>query len=421
MRLNGASIYLFIAGVSALFRLQVGQGGGDLILTELLLIASLFARYRELHRVFSSRIINQIVIAAAFWFLNLVATDIYRNSPLEDWARGWAKIVFFLLDFLALVILTELKMEKVAAFLTGLAASSVLIPFLQPDQYSTDFIIAWKFHYSFGLTVISALMFFVPTWRRTFGYLGEWLPLALVGLSNLMFNARSMFGIAIAAVLFGALKKWLDSSPFLRAKISPLTFGIILIAGLIVSQGLISVYSVAADSGWLGADAKDKYMAQSEGDLSLLQAGRNETLVSLQAIADAPIIGHGSWAKDMYYVLMLVDILESHGIKIQGDPFEYPLIPTHSFIFGAWVEAGLFGGLFWAFILILLFKAIYTLLKTPGLPATFASLVLFLAIWDIMFSPFGAGERYKIASKICIALSILSNYPTRVRPNILRE
>ena len=43
-----------------------------------------------------------------------------------------------------------------------------------------------------------------------------------------------------------------------------------------------------------------------------------ESLVSMQAISNLPILGHGSWARDVTYVAMLRDILESKGVDVRS-------------------------------------------------------------------------------------------------------
>jgi len=89
---------------------------------------------------------------------------------------------------------------------------------------------------------------------------------------------------------------------------------------------------------------------QAHGEYGLIVGGRSEILVSAQAIMDSPILGHGSWAKNEEYAAMLNYLRESMGYVAQGK-HESGLIPTHSHIFGAWVEAGILGAVFWLWIL----------------------------------------------------------------------
>jgi hypothetical protein len=241
--------------------------------------------------------------------------------------------------------------------------------------------------------------------------------LASLGVINLACNARSAFGIAIAAAAFGMLKRAIDAKPQLRTRITPAFFVILLGGGWLFAQGIGTVYSTAAESGLLGQEAQAKYEAQTSGDLGLLLGGRVESLVSTKAIADSPILGHGSWAKDITYVAKLVEIVESHGAKLEGDPYSSALIPTHSHLFGAWVEAGVMGGLFWMAVIAIATIAIYRSLNLEDIPATFVAYILFWLVWDVVFSPFGAEQRFLMASKICLALWVL-NVPRSVVPSV---
>jgi hypothetical protein len=167
---------------------------------------------------------------------------------------------------------------------------------------------------------------------------------------------------------------------------------------------LSGIYVTAVESGWLGDQAQSKYETQASGDLGLLLGGRSEMLISTLAIADSPILGHGSWARDFHYVELYVTLLESSGAVIVGDPYESDLIPTHSHLFGAWVEAGIFGASFWAFIIVIIMVAAYRCLKVENIPTSFVAFFLFLLLWDVLFSPFGADQRFIEASRICLAI-----------------
>ena len=401
--LSGAG--LFFIGLSGLIKIQLG---GELFLPDILFAAILFLKMRSLRFHFGNMYLRTLIVFGLFWSLNLLISDVYNGTPQDDWSRGWAKLAFFFTDLLGLAIATDLRVGRIALFVAGTAAASLLTPLVRPDQYSADFAIAWKFYYGGGLASLAIMLDFIPLWKRAFRFAGEWVPLAIIGLCDLALNARSAFGTIFATLAYSWLKKGLDTHPALRARFTPMSFALILAFGVIFIQGLITVYSAAAGNGWLGLDAQDKYISQSSGDLSLIQAGRVESLVSLRAISDAPIVGHGSWAKDVTYVAMLVDLLEANGVPMSGDPFESPLIPSHSFLFGAWVEAGLFGGLFWLVLLVLVVKAAYILLKRPEFPGTFVAFVLFALVWDILFSPFGAAQRFQAASKICVVLAVLN-------------
>ncbi len=401
--MSPVNIFLFLTGMSSIV---VFQFGGDLYLTDLLLTACFFFSVlmgRTWKHLFHGPILL-LIILGSLYMLNAVITDIYRGTPFEDWSRGCAKIGFFFSNLFGLIILTQLKLSRIVAFMLGIAFASLFQPIIQHYDGAD----AWKFGYSGPLTTFAALAGATVLARRLFGAIGEWAPLALLGVMNLVFDYRSMFGIAMAAAAFGILKHAIDFRPQLRARITPAFFVVLVGAGLAFSQGMIAVYATAADNGWLGLDAMDKYLAQTSGDLSLIGSGRTEMLASVQAIADSPIVGHGSWAKDYAYVSLMIDILESKGVTVVGEYYGGDLIPTHSHLFSAWVEAGIMGGVFWLAVIGIAIKALYLTLKRQRIPATFVAFILIWLLWDIMFSPFGGARRFVIPAEICVALWVLA-------------
>ena len=69
------------------------------------------------------------------------------------------------------------------------------------------------------------------------------------------------------------------------------------------------------------------------------------------------------------------------------------LIPTHSYLFGAWVEAGIVGAVFWLWVLLLPVKLLITMRQFNSSLRIFLGFVAFSLIWDILFSPLGAEGR----------------------------
>ncbi|MEQ8369894.1 MAG: hypothetical protein RIC83_04400 [Alphaproteobacteria bacterium] len=174
--------------------------------------------------------------------------------------------------------------------------------------------------------------------------------------------------------------------------LSPLRIALFLAFGLVASWGLLTAYETSAARGWLGTDAQEKLFWQKSSEYGLLLGGRSEILVSLEAIGDSPLLGHGSWAKNVYYAAQLQDI-QSPGSAAAFLVSDTDLIPTHSHLFGAWVEAGILGVPIWLFALWLVVRALSNVmtLREPIVPLV--ALFGFMLLWDIIFSPFGADRR----------------------------
>ena len=143
-------------------------------------------------------------------------------------------------------------------------------------------------------------------------------------------------------------------------------------------------------------EVAQKYRLQASADVGVLLAGRSESLISLKAYADAPILGHGSWAQDKAsYLDDYISLRYRYGIteenKVEDDS---PLIPAHSYLIGAMVWGGIVGGLFWVLFSWRIARIYLT--AASALPLYFhVGMVTFL--WNLLFSPFGAAARWELA------------------------
>jgi hypothetical protein len=178
------------------------------------------------------------------------------------------------------------------------------------------------------------------------------------------------------------------------------------IVALIGAWGALQLYEHSAQSGWLGEDARQKYEMQSSGGYGLLLGGRTEILVSSRAVLDSPVIGHGSWAKDCGYAALYVQLKREAGY-FSGDEDGECLIPAHSHLMGAWVEAGVLGAVFWVWVLTLPVRTLTRLYTTAERLAPLVALLAFLLIWDIFFSPFGGERHFMTPFYIVLMISFL--------------
>jgi O-antigen ligase len=159
---------------------------------------------------------------------------------------------------------------------------------------------------------------------------------------------------------------------------------------------------------------------QGGGEGGVLLGGRSEILSSAMAILDSPIIGHGTWARDPKYKFILEERRRELGYAKVGVMSD-DLIPTHSHIFGAWVEAGVMGALFWFYVFCTVLRI---MMRAPGsepiLPVCiYVSIAM---LWNIFFSPYGADMRVVFAyfaSGILLLDQLRRDQPGLPRPGSL--
>lgn len=401
LALNASAMFalaMFIVGASIIVDIPlVGRlMGPDILCTLGLSLALLSRRYHGFDRD-----AQLFLFMFGLWFAGAVITDIVRQTEFADFSRGWAKILLFAITFAFSYIASRTSLVPIVYLYVGLQFGSLAQQIISPSAYFIDE--PWKFGYGPPVTILVLALISTRGFLERFKVLGQLGVLATIAIANLAGNTRSVFGILV--VTAGLVWVAVQFDRFRRQRPLPKwVFVATLACGIVLSQGVVSAYELAASNGLLGQAAFEKYESQSQASLSILQAGRTESLVSLQAIQDSPLIGHGSWARDFYYIGLYVRALEDSGLRVAGDAYENDLIPTHSFLLGAWVESGILGGLFWMFCIVVAIRALYASFHIPYASRPLVIFVVVNFFWCVFFSPFGAQERFFVAVELCIML-----------------
>ncbi len=371
-----------------------------------------------------------IFILLGLWLFNQIVTDVYRRTDLALSMRTDARILFAILDVMALAMLVGKSQWRQALTFAGVAVGAVLQARFQPMDYmSVD---RWKFGYAvpitYGVVLLSCYFY-----RRR---LNAIVLLLLVSIScvHLVFNFRSP---VLFLLMTGVLVVPVIPERIGRMTILPASSGarviVLVIMALIVGKTAGSLVLYLSSNGYLGQDAAAKNAAQSRSKLGLLISGRPEILISSIAVADSPILGHGSGAIDYRYVeifhqlLVRYDIAEETTNAGEDELTERRggAIPTHSHLMGAWVEAGIMGAVFWGYVFYLTARGAFraAMMHSALGPIVVFSLLIFL--WSILFSPGGGITVLQDSFTLIVACNVLeSPVPvaarTRSRGNIRR-
>jgi hypothetical protein len=375
-------IYLFclLLPILGAFRFNIV---GELNFAEplVLVLAVVFLRsfitswYRE-------PVVRQITWLALLWLASQVGTDIFRGIDQIDYLRGWFRIVVLIASYIVCSVVVGANLDRALFVIFGV----MIQPIVNYYYYQPD-IPFYKFVLGFFVSLFAFLV------ARIFSGHRHWwpaiFPLAAAVIA-LFLNCRSLAGITLSAAAYysflgmGLIKN--DSGWKSRA----------LFAGVwaAVALAMIQVYTALAGAGHLSEDAVEKYENQVDyaGHFSLL-AGRSEVLFSGPKIMQSPIVGWGSWVKDSVYVGERAEALGMDAARAIAETGG--IIPSHSHLMGSWLEAGIFGGLFWAVVLFYIGKILVSgSLSLIQQWAGVIALVLIIIGWDIMFSPFGGERRF---------------------------
>jgi hypothetical protein len=348
------------------------------------------------------RPVPAILTLGLVWLVAQILTDLLHDSIAVDYLRGWSKICFLLANFTVVWIVACRSRLRFLLYGAGVAIGTILAFYAHP---SSDALIApWKFALGQPVTLLVVMGLSLATRHR---YLVILPPLTALAVLHAFEDVRSLAVITFISAVFsvfhmsmaGGRRRWGRSRlAFLAFTIA---FGV---------WSFTQVYSHYAEQGAFGEYAQRKLAVQTSGAGGLLLGGRGEILASSEAIVDSPLLGHGSWAKDPIYAAILAEKRAELGYKEldRGSGHRNDLIPTHSYIFGAWVEAGLAGALFWLFVLGFTIRTLFRVSGFEPLLPLFAFGGI-LQVWDIFFSPLGNPTRFTAPYFIAamVALSTL--------------
>jgi hypothetical protein len=357
-----------------------------------------------------SRLAWKFLILGLLFLASQIATDIVRHTSFMDYARGWSNIGLTLVNFSVLCTLLYGRPRRLVIFGWGTVLGQFLQIFFYPDPVQD--VSLWKFGFSFPVTLAIALIASRKDCRGN-------LPIILMGsmgVANIILAARNAGGICIVTALYLAVTHWLRRKTAGGAKLKIGLVAAMAITAVLGVVGTMWFYRYATESGYLGDDAREKYMEQSSGKYGVLLGGRPQLLATIPAIIDSPILGHGSWARDPGYVIEMRQALLLLGyngaLEMSPDELTDGLIPTHSFLLGAWVYAGVLGAVFWAWTWLMIVRSLLRIYPSAANMLPLMAYFVFLLIWDILFSPFGLDRRSQVPYYL---LMIMTYYEIAIR------
>jgi len=136
-----------------------------------------------------------------------------------------------------------------------------------------------------------------------------------------------------------------------------------------------------------------------------LKGEQFETIIKGRQLFDKPILGYGPRAEDTngYWMKFVSeygderDILSmQNSLALAAQHGQRVTIPSHSHIMGGWLHYGIFGFIFYAWILLLIYQHFKRHMGAiPQWYGFFASFVPYY-MWNIFFSPFGSRWMFAI-------------------------
>jgi hypothetical protein len=325
------------------------------------------------------RSFRSLLLAALVTLAGYILSDLVQGSRPDQYLRGWGRVLLVILDFLCLSVLVSRSRMHLWWFVLGAGIGGVLYL-----RFVTGAPLAfWKFGYADPIGLIAAAA-------------GGMLPLRLaslgfsaLGIKSLVSDYRSFGAICLLIATYLWVRAANPSKPFAGS-------------GQVLKLALAGIAAVGVAVALLSATGTGSGGRRDESN-----AGRQAAIeVGLIAVADSPLIGHGSWTEDKALAkLFLKRQLELRGMKDAGWDAGTTFSP-HSQVLHAWVEGGLLGTVFFWCLLYSLLRNVGWLLQRRPVDILTPSLLMFVIItlWNLFMSPFSAPHRVFIAVGAVVAV-----------------
>jgi hypothetical protein len=354
------------------------------------------------------------VILGLLWLASQCVTDIVRHSAFADYARGWSNIGITLIGFAVLYTLMYQQPRRLLLFGWGLVVGNVLLFFINPTPAMLgDESNAWKFAFAGSATLG---VFLIASSKRC---RGPWPVIlsVIIGMINMVEGARSVGGVCLAVALYLVITRLSRAKGEEVSRFKTKTIVVLAASILIGVSAVLWSYGYAADAGVLGEEARHKYEEQSSGKYGVILGGRPELFATGPAIYDSPILGHGSWAREPLYIIEeheALDLLGYEGSRfIDPEQIKEGLIPTHSYLFGAWVDSGILGAVFWGWVFVLTARGLMRVYPATAVLLPLMSYTAFSLLWEILFSPYGTQERLTFPYTLVIMMTCMGVMPAK--------
>jgi hypothetical protein len=389
---------------------------GYLAFTEVFFLVMLPVKVRAIMAAVTSTPSATIfTMLGVLFMIGSVVADVVNGSPFDILARGVSRSVFLVLDVVCLLALWRNKPQNIEFFLIGypvsLFASRYVFKSGAEDWLgaeTTNFS-DWKANTSY--LVVGVLFLVVARYYRRAPLLVAVITFAtgifFTGMGSRAFGLSQMLAAVLMVVFPGGSRSGEADLVAVARKRQGLVFKIAVgaLIGVATIYAAGKAYKAATRAGWLGQQELEKLEEQDRTKGGVLVGGRFGFFIGLWAATHKPFIGHGSWPLDTYgYTGQAADLFEvdTKDVKIMTKRLYW--IPCHSAVVGGWVEHGIFGLLFWLFVLYVLFVNFPRAAVVFPAQAGLYALIFSDLFWHVLFSP--AGHRVILAAKIVSLLLV---------------
>lgn len=346
--------------------------------------------------------VRRLLIMAFLWCVGSVVSDLYRGTP----TMVMFKQAMILLDMFLLIPMSVWLLKKSPRFIfwfgVGAAFGAVISLYAFQNGALLAHAMSRGYDDSGSMTDFLAEKQYVPTYIG-FGvcmvtyvprilYRIPWCFVYSIRLAAGFYmlvngGARNQFLTTVAGA--GIIFLYANNKKLLNVifKNKVIVLLVALMAALIFNQG----YMFMAKNGYLGDEGLAKYERKKYGEASMLDS-RVDLFVNWPFLWRSPIIGAGSEYIDRWGYTLKSKFVKDK--KVSKKDSGVSRFYGHSVIIGSWTSAGIFGLLFWLYVLCMYVRFLGKDMYALGDLAPFMAAGIVSTLWDLFFSPFAGRGSY---------------------------
>ncbi|HZL37430.1 MAG TPA: O-antigen ligase family protein [Tepidisphaeraceae bacterium] len=354
---------------------------GDLFAGEILLFIFLAASYLTSApgRSRLGRRVKLFLILLCMLATGMVLADAARGTPPSDYLRGWGRVALLGTDIAAMGLFARRGLSTLVWYVVGYSVGGLVYCGVE----GLNIVSNWKLGYAIPSTLLGSCILCTVNSKKLRVFF-----LMLFAASNFVLDYRSLAGFCVA----GAAVEMVIG---VRLK-GPVVW-VLMSALLCVSTTTIILVLVNQNSQVMER--------QDESNYDRLMRMK----FSMEAIVASPLLGYGSWPRDRALADEYIRAMSLHvGHRWWLRQEERDLIPSHSQIMQAWVEAGILGIPFFCYLIVSICVWLRRLVSELELgPATgLVVVILTWSLWDALFSPFSGQVRIAIAITVALMAAL---------------
>lgn len=331
---------------------------------------------------------NHVFFAVMFVFTGLcyVCFDLINHGITQITLKRAASYLLLGTEFVIIAWLISMNRNRILAALLGFCCSFLIVYTFGINIPNNNFHqVPWLVGMGKAVTLLPLIaMACLPRLRHFF------IPLIIfLIIFHLMMGSRHLLLITIFTFLLLIVSEFFGHKT--AQKFHFRQFGIlVIISGCFLS--LISITYISLTSlNVIPQKVLDRIERQVDAPYGLIVTARPEVAAAIIGITKKPLTGYGSSTLDNQIFYDYTTFQSAGNFSSFMENFKnkdkYMSTPSHSHLFGAWVDAGFLASIAWIFVVMF---SLQLLMSTSFYRDALTPLTLFITLtmlWDVIFSP----------------------------------